>query len=65
MEGGLFGRVSDATAFRFALFIVLVWLAVALGIVLAGLVPNIPNGARAIMAPTLTDAGKQPDVHLG
>ena len=65
MEGGLIGRVSEASITKFALIIVLVWLAVALGIVLAGLVPGLPNGARALMAPSLTDAGKQPDVHLG
>lgn len=71
MEGGLFGRVSEATFFRFVLFLVLVWIAVDLGILIAGLVPQIPAGTRVVMAPGTAGAAAgggapvAPDVHLG
>ena len=64
MEGGLVGRVSEASITKFVLILVLVWLAVALGIVLAGLLPQLPGGLRTLMAPTLTDAGKAPEVSM-
>lgn len=70
MEGGLFGRVSEATLFRFLLFLVLVWIAVDLGLLIAGLVPQLPAGTRAVMAPQQGSIGgggavPTPDVHLG
>ena len=67
MEGGLVGRITEPTLVRFILVIVLVWLAVDLGILLAGLFPQLPAGTRTVMAPGNVPGGvgAAPDVHLG
>ena len=60
MDSGLVGRISEHSFTKFMMIIVLVWLAVALGIVLAGLLPQLPAGVRTIMAPATAGAGSKP-----
>ena len=60
MDGGLVGRISEHSFTKFLMIIVLVWLAVALGIVLAGLLPQLPAGVRSIMAPTTQGGAAHP-----
>lgn len=48
---GVVPSVLGSRTFAFVLFIVLVWVAVDLGLVLAGVVPGIPGPVRTLMAP--------------
>lgn len=50
MADGLVGRVSSHALTAFVLFIVLVWVAVALGKVLPALLP-VPHAVRVLMDP--------------
>lgn len=49
-------KLSESHLVAFALFIVLVWVAVCLGVLLAGLVPGLPNGVRGVMNPAVKAA---------
>lgn len=48
---GVVPSVLGSRTFAFVLFIVLVWVAVDLGLVLAGVVPGLPSPVRTLMAP--------------
>lgn len=48
---GVIPSVLGSRTFAFVLFIVLVWVAVDLGLVLAGVVPGLPAPLRTLMAP--------------
>ena len=48
---GVIPSVLGSRTFAFVLFIVLVWVAVDLGLVLAGVVPGMPAPLRTLIAP--------------
>ena len=48
---GVVPSVLGSRTFAFVLFIVLVWVAVDLGLVIAGVVPGIPAQLRTLIAP--------------
>lgn len=48
---GVVPSVLSSRTFAFVLFIVLVWVAVDLGLVIAGVVPGIPAQVRTLIAP--------------
>lgn len=48
---GVVPSVLGSRTFAFVLFIVLVWVAVDLGLVIAGVVPGIPAQVRTLIAP--------------
>ena len=49
---GVVPTVLGSRTFAFVLFIILVWVAVDLGLVVAGVVPGIPGPLRTLMAPS-------------
>lgn len=56
---GVVPSVLGSRTFAFVLFILLVWVAVDLGLVLAGVVPGIPGPLRTLMAPSGAAAATQ------
>ncbi len=56
---GVVPTVLGSRTFAFILFIVLVWVAVDLGLVVAGVVPGTPAPLRTLIAPAGAAATEQ------
>jgi len=56
---GIVPTVTSSKVFAFVLFVVLVWIAVDLGLVISGVTPGLPGSIRTLIAPSAAQADAQ------